>query len=439
MSTEHGSDDSRRLGTATADAPVVIVGAGVSGLTAALHLASLDIPSTVLDRVDGTTAAAPPTTRPGSLGSVAGPGDLAVWDRADRGIAAEILALGSQPAHEEIRWGRRRRHTVSRSRSAPGRSIGVPYPSLRGALLRAAGRHPLVEVRGGARVVGVLPGPRDVTLLLGDGVVTAPWVVAADGPRSTLRVSSGIATSTVALGHVVLTFDVRGDASFRGLGPARLSWFSPPSAPASHLLVTPRCDDTWRLDWTHPRTVDLEGEERSGRLHRRLAALVGPSGWTVSSATIRRVAHHVADSYRSGRVLLVGDAAGEAVLGDGGLGPGVSDSVAAAEALAIAIREPRSADRAVARYAVQRRAEALGETATRLRAVRRRVPDSIPTRALLTGALLAAPWSATARRYLVGRSGQADAGRPPDDAPTRPTIPAPTGPTDAADRLQERV
>lgn len=439
MVADHESGALTQVGTATADAPVVIVGAGVSGLTAALHLASLEVPSTVLDRVDHAAPPRSTSTRPGSPGSVAHPGDLGVWSRVDHDIAEEVRALGSCWGQDEIRWGRRSRRVLSSWRPALGRPVGLPYASLRRVLLRAAGRHPLIDVKAGARVVGLIPGPRDVTLLLDGEVLTARWVVAADGPRSTLRLSSGIATSTVALRHVVVTFDVRGDASFSELGPSRLSWFSPPSARASHLLVTPQPDDTWRLDWTHPRTIDLEAEERSGRLQQRLAALIGPTGWAVSPATVRRVAHRVADSYRWGRVLLIGDAANEAVLGGGGLGHGVTDAVAAAEAVAAALREPRSAEVTVADYAAGRRTAALTEAAASLAAVRRRVPDSTPARVFVTGALVVAPWSATARRYLAGASDPATAGRPPDDAPTRPSIPSPTGPTDAADRLGERV
>ncbi|MGF1646368.1 MAG: FAD-dependent monooxygenase [Kineosporiaceae bacterium] len=428
------------LGAPASAAPVVIVGAGVCGLTVALRLAALGTPSTVLERRRHT---APPASRPpGSAGDLVQPSDLGIWDHADRGVRARIETLGTRCEHAELRWGRRLVHDIPAGQGDGGRRpVALPRPSLRGTLLQAARRNDLVDIRFGARVLGVIQGPDDVTLVLDEDVVRAPWVVAADGPRSILRLSLGIAQSSMALRHVMVTLDLHGDRSLSPLGATTISWFSPPSDRRSHLLVTPQPDDVWRLDWTYPHTVDLEADERSGQLGDRVSALIGSSGWTLSTATIKRVARHVAVTYRRGRVLLVGEAAHQVTAPGGtGLGEGLRDAAAAADTLAITLREPQVAESVLDRYATARREAALAAAAGRLRAVRRRVPDAAPGRVFRSAALVAAPWSSAAQRYLGHPPSHTLIDGPPDDVrPRTATVPAPSSPPDAGHRQRERV
>lgn len=427
------------LGTSTIDAPVAIVGAGVSGLSVALRLASLGTPSMVLDRQAHAATVRP--RLPGSVGQVIQPDDLAVWDRLDHGVRERLETLGTPCERAELRWGRRLVHgsPTGGTDGAP-RLVAVTHTSVRDALLHAARQDDLIDIRFGARVVGVVPGPDDVALLLDEGVVRARWVVAADGPRSTLRLSLGITTTSTTLRHVVVTLDVCG-APPSPVGATTISWFSPPPDRGGHLLVTPQPDDVRRLDWTHPRTVDLEADERSGRLQDQVSALLEATGSIPSAATIRRIASHVAMAYRQGRVLLVGDAAHQlAVPGDTGLGQSVRDAVAAAETLAVSLRRSDVAEPSLEQYAVTRREAAVTAAAGRLRAVRRRVPDAARARVLRSTALTAAPWSSTARRYLGHPPGRTVAGGPPDDTqPRTATVPAPSQPPDARPHQRERV
>jgi 2-polyprenyl-6-methoxyphenol hydroxylase-like FAD-dependent oxidoreductase len=382
-----------------------------------------------------------PRRLPGSAGQVIQPGDLAVWDLVGRAVRERLETLGTPCEWAELRWGRRLLHDspATEADSAP-RPVAVAYTSVRDALLRAAQQEDLIDLRLGSRVVGLVPGPDDVALLLDEDVVRAPWVVAADGARSTLRLSLGIATTSTTLRHVVVTLDLRGDAPSPD-GATTISWFSPPPDRGGHLLVTPQPDGVRRLDWTHPRTVDLEADEQSGRLQDQISGLLGATGATLSAATIRRVASHVAVTYRQGRVLLVGDAAHQmAVPGDTGLGESVRDAVAAAETLAVTLRRVAVDEPALERYAVTRRAAALTAAAGRLRAVRRRVPDAARARVLRSAALTAAPWSSAARRYLGHPPGHTAAGGPPDDMrPRTATIPAPSQPPDGRQRQREHV
>jgi 2-polyprenyl-6-methoxyphenol hydroxylase-like FAD-dependent oxidoreductase len=426
------------LGTSTADAPVVIVGAGVSGLSVALRLAFLGIPSVVLDRQAHAATVRP--RLPGSSGQLIQPGELAIWDLLDGGVRERLATLGTPCERAELRWGRRLLHGSAAGGTDAPRPVAVTHASVRDALLQAARQDDLIDLRLGARVVGVVAGPDDVALLLDGEVVRAPWVVAADGPRSTLRTSLGIPTTSTALRHVVVTFDVRG-GSPPAAAATTVSWFSPPPDRGGHLLVTPQPDGVRRLDWTHPRTVDLEADERSGRLRSQVSQLFATTGSALSPATIRRVASHVAVTYRQGRVLLVGDAAHQLVVpGDTGLGVGVRDAVAAAETLAVILRRSDVAESALERHAVTRREAALTAAAGQLRAVRRRVPDAARARVLRSALLAVAPWSSTARRYLGHPPGCTSSGGPPDDVrPRAAAVPAPSRPPDGRRHQRERV
>jgi 3-(3-hydroxy-phenyl)propionate hydroxylase len=446
VATEHEGGGRPESLVAASDTPVVVVGAGAAGLTAALRLASLGVPSTVLDRREATALTSPAVGRPGSSGEVVTPVALEAWSHLDTGIGVRLGAVGVRWDREEILWGRRVLHGApARCHRRGGERehlpLALPHHAVRTVLLELADRHELVELRLGTRVLGAVPGRDEVVLLLDRGVLAVPWVLAADGAGSTMRLVLGIPTSSVALGHVVVTLDLHGHDGFVGLDSARRSWFSPPSDRRGHLLVTPQPDRTWRLDWTHPRTIDLTGEERSGRLRKRLDRAVGPDGWAPSTPTIRRVGHHVADSYRQGRVVLVGEAAHQVTWPQGnGLADGVLDAMTAADAVAVALRDPGAGDAAVDRYAVTRRAAALAARPDRLRACRRRVPDTAPGRLVRAAALAAAAWSPTARRFLGEPVGPAEIGRrPPDEESARPTIPSPAGPPDVGQRSWERV
>jgi len=168
------------------NAPIVVAGAGIGGLTAALALAHNGRRALVLEQ-------APVITEVGAGLQIA-PNAGRVLARL--GLDAALAAVALEPQAVNIRRGRdgdrlaRLDLTVARAR------WGAPFrvfhrADLQQALLQAARAHPLIEVREDARVAAFTPQENGVEIETqgADGVMrlSAAGLVGADGGRSTVR------------------------------------------------------------------------------------------------------------------------------------------------------------------------------------------------------------------------------------------------------------
>ena len=167
-------------------APIVVAGAGIGGLTAALALAHNGRRALVLEQ-------APVITEVGAGLQIA-PNACRVLARL--GLDEALAAVALEPQAVNIRRGRdgdrlaRLDLTVARAR------WGAPFrvfhrADLQQALLQAARAHPLIEVREDARVAAFTPQENGVEIETqgADGVMrlSAAGLVGADGGRSTVR------------------------------------------------------------------------------------------------------------------------------------------------------------------------------------------------------------------------------------------------------------
>ena len=168
------------------NAPIVVAGAGIGGLTAALALAHNGRRALVLEQ-------APVITEVGAGLQIA-PNAGRVLARL--GLDAALAAVALEPQAVNIRRGRdgdllaRLDLTVARAR------WGAPFrvfhrADLQQVLLQAARAHPLIEVREDARVARFTPQENSVEIETqgADGVMrlSAAGLVGADGGRSTVR------------------------------------------------------------------------------------------------------------------------------------------------------------------------------------------------------------------------------------------------------------
>lgn len=168
--------------------PVIVVGAGPVGLSAALALRARDLPVTLLE------ADPEGRERPGSRALFVHRETLHLLESMRPGLADEITAYGRT-------WQTKRTLYRGRevySRTFPPPSGPPPFTSLRQVdterFLLAACKDAGVEFVWGAEVVGVRAGPTGVTLTDDDGRTwTGSHVIAADGARSALRRELGIA------------------------------------------------------------------------------------------------------------------------------------------------------------------------------------------------------------------------------------------------------
>ena len=330
--------------------PVLVVGAGPVGLSAALALRAHGLPVTLLE------ADPQERERPGSRALFVHRETLALLDAMLPGLAAEITSYGRT-------WHTRR--TLYRGREVYARTYPPvtgppPFTSLRQTdterFLRAACERAGVDFVWGARVTGVRTTETGVSLTGEDGRVwSGPYAVAADGARSAVRRELGIELEgTRGEGfHVVV--DVA-DVPGAELPLERVFHYEHPGAGGRSVMRVPftggfQVDLQCRDD---DRPEDFGTEEA---VRRRLPAIVGDGYgdrilWVSTYRFLRMVAASFTDPHR--RVLLAGEAAHLfPPFGARGMNSGIADAAAAAEAIAAGTCA------AVAHFAEVRRAAGL--------------------------------------------------------------------------------
>jgi 2-polyprenyl-6-methoxyphenol hydroxylase-like FAD-dependent oxidoreductase len=300
---------------------ILIAGGGTVGLATAVFLSHHGVPSLVLER------RAAPSVHPRALG--VGPRSLEMFRQV--GLSAEI---DKAAVRSTVMW-RTQAPTVAeidrtvipempKAFATTGVSPERPqghYPQNRiDEVLLAAARERGVTVEFGAEAAGVEQDADGVTVTLADGrVITAAYLIGADGARSAVRTALGIGTSGAGeIGD--LTMNILFDADLIGHFGAMptMAMLTNEERPGVLLSVG---DGRWVLHVGGP----LTDEECLAAVHTAL----GADGIPVELVSVQswRGTMRMADRFRSGRAFLVGDAARAITpLGAFGLNTGLGDA-----------------------------------------------------------------------------------------------------------------
>lgn len=327
--------------------PVLVVGAGPTGLALACGLRAHGVPVRVLD------GAVAPAVTSRALGLQ--PRGAEVIDRLG---ALGDLPSRSLPVHQVLVYvggrelGRLAVGTPTRLVPRPG--LLVSQAEIEGELRRRLGELGGV-VEWSRKVAGLDATSAGVTVRTADGeVVDAEWVVGCDGAHSRVRRAAGIGFPGVPLVERFLLADVRAELPLARDTVA--VWLDGEDMVAAFPLPG---NDRWRLMAPAPDpSADLSPDAVRTQLTALLALRSGlPAGavreayWTSTFRFHRRLA----ETYRAGRVLLAGDAAHiHSPFGGQGLNTGVGDAENLAWKLAL-VCTGRAAPALLDTYEAERR------------------------------------------------------------------------------------
>lgn len=318
-----------------ADRPVVVVGAGPVGQTAALLLARWGVRAVVVD----------PRPERDAVGS------RAICQQRDVLDVWDTVGAGRQLADEGVTWTTARTfygdtELFSQTFQDRGRSPFPPFVNISQSrseqvLDERLAASPLVEVRWRHDVVGLEQGEGGVAVRCatpaGEVVLDAPYVLACPGARGDrVRRMLGLSFDGQTFADQFLICDIRTDLP--GWQHERRFYFDPQWNPGRQVLIHPCPDSTFRIDWQVPPDFDLDAEERSGRLDGRIRQIVGDRDHEIVWKSVYRFHSRVVDRMQVGRVLVAGDAAHlVSPFGARGLNSGVLDAENAAWKIAFVV------------------------------------------------------------------------------------------------------
>jgi 3-(3-hydroxy-phenyl)propionate hydroxylase len=302
--------------------PVVIVGAGPVGLSAAIDLAQQGQRVLLLDSDD--------TVSIGSRGVCYAKRTLEVLDR---------LGCGEPMVQKGVSWnvGRTffREDEVFSFNLCPEPDhhrpgmINLQQYYLEEFLVTRAQQLPNIDLRWKNKVVSVQQGVDKVTLQIEtpDGIyaIETDWLIVADGARSGIRKMMNLEIEGKIFMDRFLIADVVMKADF----PAeRWFWFDPPFHPGQSVLLHRQADNVWRIDFQLGWQADPEEEKKPEKVIPRIKAMLGDERefeleWvSVYTFQCRRM-----NEFRHGRALFIGDVAHQvSPFGARGANSGIQDT-----------------------------------------------------------------------------------------------------------------
>jgi 2-polyprenyl-6-methoxyphenol hydroxylase-like FAD-dependent oxidoreductase len=375
-----------------ASAPVLIVGAGPVGMTLALELARYDVPSVLLD-------AKPHLEPEGSRAMVIARHTIETFLRL--GCGEQVLAKGVALSSARTYFRDLELFHVKFPGAGEGeipRFLNLQQTYVEQYLHEQVAASPLIQVDWDSEVTGLDQDAEGVTLTLREGAsLRGAYAVACDGAHSAVRKLVRIEFTGRSFRDRFLIVDIRAELPFPN---ERRFFFDPPTNRGRQMLIHPQPDCEWRIDWQVPSETDAEAERGSGRLDRRIRALVGATPYELVWLTAYRFHERVAVRFRAGRVFLGGDAAHLfAPFGARGMNSGVEDARNLGWKLALVLAG-EAPNVLLDSYEAERRPAALENLRVTSATMRFLAPPTPLHRALRNAILRASVRSRSARRFV---------------------------------------
>lgn len=311
--------------------PILIIGAGPAGLSLALALARQGIPVELFE-------ALPELSRE-IRASTFHPPTLEMF--AQWGVADDVLAQGHR-VERLLYWERQSReliaefsyHQIAADTAYPFR-LQCPQAVLTRTLKPLVEALPMARVHLDHRLVGMQDYGDYVTAELetarGRVTVQGAYLCGADGANSTVRktLNLGFEGMTYADRFLLVGCDLDLRPYFPAIGPVNYMY-----DPEEWVIILHLADIVRVVFRLRPEEEEAEALSEAG-IRQRMARFLGqPTDFTLKSSSVYRVHQRVADSFRVGRILLLGDAAHiNNPAGGMGMNSGIHDAYYLAQAL----------------------------------------------------------------------------------------------------------
>ncbi|NML30997.1 FAD-dependent oxidoreductase [Paraburkholderia antibiotica] len=302
--------------------PVVVVGAGPVGLSAAIDLAQQGVNVVLVDNDD--------TLSSGSRAICFAKRTLEIFDRlgcGDRMVEKGVSwNVGKVFLQDELIYTFDLLPETGHARPA---FINLQQYYVEGYLAERALQLDNLQMRWKSSVAGLTQYDDHVELLIDtpDGTypLRAQYVVAADGSRSAMRNMLGLDSRGRTFKDRFLIADVKMKAPFP---TERWFWFDPPFHRNQSVLLHRQPDNVWRIDFQLGWDADPIAEKAPERVIPRVKALLGEDvEFELEWVSVYTFSCLRMDSFRHGRVLFAGDSAhGVSPFGARGANSGVQDA-----------------------------------------------------------------------------------------------------------------
>jgi 3-(3-hydroxy-phenyl)propionate hydroxylase len=305
--------------------PVVIVGAGPIGMTAALVLARYGIRSVLLDRKD--------TFNDGSRALCIARPSMHILERIGAVVPFLDKALGWRFGRSYFRGEQIFRLEMPHP---PGEKY-LPMYNLQQQYIEqylhdAVAACSLVDMRWQSELTSIEPRNDAVSISVaspaGDYRLDADYVLAADGARSPVRSQLGLRMKGDNYEGRYVIADIRMDHDFP---TERRAFFEPSGNPGGTVLIHKQPEKIWRVDYQLREGESEEEALREENIRARVGAILKDIGhdkaWELEWWSIYSANTLCLDDYRHGRVFFIGDAAHIVpIFGVRGLNNGLADA-----------------------------------------------------------------------------------------------------------------